>query len=366
MKGLALGLLIGSMLTGTAAYAAGGKTINVIMKELKFKLDGTEKPDASATGILYKNAWYVPVRSVAEAIGKPVKYDDKTATVSIGADGIAVYKGGTVTQAEYDAFVSANSFYFGQGAPSDKTQAVKQLIAIRLLAAKQEAKFGQEADAAAADSLRQLAAYFGSAEKLASQLKTANLTEAQLKRFVREQFLAGKALESMADAQAVQAEYDRIREADSAAFVVASVRHILIATTDNATGKALRTEDEALARAKDVQAELKAGGDFAKLAKEYSDDPGSKDGGGLYADADLAQFVEPFKKAGAELPLNQISDPVQSAYGYHVMKVESRTVLALDQVKDTLVQSLMGRLFQNFIDAELPKLVQSIKFPANP
>lgn len=364
-KGLVVGLLVGSMITGSMAYAANSKTINVIIQDLKFKLDGTAKPSANASGIIYNNSVYVPIKSVSGAIGKPVTYDAKTGTVSIGASGIAVYQGGTVTQAELDTFLAANSFYYGQAAPADMQLAVKQLIAIKLLAAKSEKALSKEAATTVAASMKQLTDYFGSAETVAGELKTAKLTEAGLKLFIKRQFLAGKTLENMIDSATLQTEYDRARKADSAAFVNASVRHILIATTDNQTGEAIRKDEEALARAKEVLAKLKAGGDFTALAKEYSDDPGSKDKGGFYAEAPLTGYVEPFKKAGAELPLNQISDPaVKTDYGYHVMRVESRTVLTVEQAKDQLLPGLLNQTFQKYIDNEVPKLIKSINASA--
>ncbi|WP_239613550.1 peptidylprolyl isomerase [Cohnella mopanensis] len=364
LKGLAVGLLIGSLVTGSMAYAASSKTISVILQDLKFKIDGTDKPSASTTGFIYKDALYVPVNSVAGALGKPVKFDKKTGLVSIGASEIAIYKGGTITPKEYETFVAANSFYYGQSAPTDQELGVKQLIALKLLAAKKEATLAKEADSAAASALLQISAYFGSVEEFSKQLKSSKLTQAELMLFIKRQFLAGKALESKIDNKTLQAEYDRQRKEDSAAFVTASVRHILIATTDNQTGESIRKIEDALVRAKEVQAKLKAGGDFTALAKEYSDDPGSKDTGGLYADADLTQFVEAFKKAGAELPLNQISDPVQTEYGYHVMKVESRVVHTLDEVKDQLLPSLVNQAYENYTNKELPALIQSIKIPA--
>ncbi|WP_182300318.1 peptidylprolyl isomerase [Cohnella cholangitidis] len=363
LKGLAVGLLIGSLVTGSMAYAANSKTINVILQDLKFKLDGTVKPNASSTGIIYKDTVYVPIKSVAGVTGKPVTFDKKTGTVSIGISEIAKYKGGAITPREYDAFVAASTFYFGQPAPTDQEAAVKQLIALKLLAAKKEKALSKEANASVASALQQVKAYFGADEEFASRLKDANLTEAELKLFIKQQFLAGKALEDMIDNTTLQAEYDRQRKADSAAFVTASVRHILISTTNAQTGESIRKDDEALSRAKEVQEKLKAGGDFTALAKEYSDDPGSKDSGGLYADSQLTDFVEPFKKAGAELALNQISDPVKTEYGYHIMKVEARTVHTLDQVKDELKSSLINVTYQNYISNEVPKLITSIKVP---
>ncbi|BBI32952.1 peptidylprolyl isomerase [Cohnella abietis] len=365
MKGLVVGLLLGSMLTGSMAYAANSKSINVFLRDLKFKLDGTDKPTASASGFTYKDTVYVPVKSVAEVFGKTAVFDEKTGTVSFGTSAIAVYKGGSITQKEFDTYLAAYSFYFSQAIPSDKQLAVKQLIALKLLAAKSEAAFGKEAANVVTTEIKQIKTYFGTEEKFASQLKASKLSEADLKLFIKRQVLISKALSGMIDDKTVKAEYDRQRKADSAAFVTASVRHILIATIDNQTGKSIRTPEEARIRALEVQAKLNDGGDFAALAKEYSDDPGSKDKGGLYADAQLTQFVTEFKKAGAELPLNQISDPVKTDFGYHIMKVDSRVTYTVEQVKDQLIEGLLSQTYQKYVEKDLPALIQSIKLPAN-
>lgn len=105
------------------------------------------------------------------------------------------------------------------------------------------------------------------------------------------------------------------------------LRHILVSFTQPGTqpqeGQPNRTEAAAKTRALEVKKKLDATGDFAKLAKQYSDDPGSKDNGGLY-DADVSGFVKEFADAANTLPLNKISDPIKTEYGFHVMKVEER------------------------------------------
>jgi foldase protein PrsA len=111
-------------------------------------------------------------------------------------------------------------------------------------------------------------------------------------------------------------KYDRVR-----------LRHILISYSQPGAevqpGQPKRTVAEASARALQVKQKLDAGGDFAKLAKEYTDDPGSKDTGGFY-DADVSGFVPEFSNAAKTLPIGKISDPIKTEYGYHIMKVEER------------------------------------------
>ena len=86
--------------------------------------------------------------------------------------------------------------------------------------------------------------------------------------------------------------------------------------------------------AKEVKTKLDAGEDFAKVAKEYSEDPGSADNGGLYENTPVSNWVEAFKEAAKTLPINKISDPVETEYGYHVMKVESRTEADYSKLTD--------------------------------
>lgn len=103
-----------------------------------------------------------------------------------------------------------------------------------------------------------------------------------------------------------------------------SARHILVSTRPQEDGKA-RTDEEALARIKEVQAALKAGKSFEAAAKEYSDDPGSKDKGGLYENIAFGRFVPEFDKAVRDQPVGKVGEPVKSMHGYHLIQVEKLT-----------------------------------------
>ena len=91
-------------------------------------------------------------------------------------------------------------------------------------------------------------------------------------------------------------------------------RHILIPI-----GK-----DDAAARkqAEDVLAQAKAGKDFAALAKQYSQDPGSSDKGGDLGWADRAQFVGPFADALFGMNAGELRGPVKTQYGYHIIRLD--------------------------------------------
>ena len=133
-------------------------------------------------------------------------------------------------------------------------------------------------------------------------------------------------------------------------------RHILVPT-----------EDEAKA----IETQLKNGADFATLAKEKSKDPGAADGGDLgYFTKD--QMVPEFSEAAFKLEKGQISDPVHTQFGWHIIKVEDKRVKptpTFDQVK-TQVQNYVARRAQaELVDnlrksAKIERLDQPAAAPA--
>jgi peptidyl-prolyl cis-trans isomerase D len=104
------------------------------------------------------------------------------------------------------------------------------------------------------------------------------------------------------------------------------VRHILIETPKpGPDGKVdQKGVDEARAKAQDVLKQLKATGDWAGLAKKYSADPGSKDKGGELDWLSKGQTVAEFEKAAFAQNKGQISDPVQSSFGFHIIQTEDK------------------------------------------
>ena len=108
-------------------------------------------------------------------------------------------------------------------------------------------------------------------------------------------------------------------------------RHILV-----------EKEDEAKA----ILADLKKGGDFAVIAKEKSKDPGSKENGGDLGYFAKDQMVPEFAEAAFKLDKGQLSDPVKTQFGWHVLKVEDkrrRPVPEFDKVKDQVEQYVVRK-----------------------
>jgi peptidyl-prolyl cis-trans isomerase D len=125
--------------------------------------------------------------------------------------------------------------------------------------------------------------------------------------------------------QALQTYYNNHREEYRVPEQV-KVAHILIKTPTAEPGA--KEDDKAVAeartKAEGVLKEVKAGGDFAKLAEKYSDDPGSGKTGGELGWIGRGRTVPEFEKAAFSLAKGQTSDLVKSSFGFHIIRVEDK------------------------------------------
>ncbi|HLZ04789.1 MAG TPA: peptidylprolyl isomerase [Bradyrhizobium sp.] len=140
-------------------------------------------------------------------------------------------------------------------------------------------------------------------------------------RLLMDSLLAAKGKAATTD-EAMKKVYDEASKQIAGEEEV-HARHILV-----------ETEEEA----KEIKAELDKGADFAELAKKKSKDPGASDGGDL-GFFTKEQMVPEFSKVAFELKPGQISDPVKSQFGWHIIKVEekrNRKPPAFDQVKSQI------------------------------
>lgn len=278
---------------------------------------------------------------------------------------VATYKGGQITENEFNKELSMMTLLYPQYAQvvtmdQFKEYLLKQEIAYKVLADKATDKSKESGKKKAQEQLDQMKQ--GAGDQFKTELDKHKLTEADVLDYMTRLLTVVDDYNAKVTDDQVKAQFEKTK----GDFTIASVRHILVGltTSDNKT----RTKEEALKRAKEVQAKLKApNADWTALAKQYSDDPGSKDKGGLYKDTPAGSWVEAFKKAALELPLNTISDPIETEFGYHVMKVESRTEKTFDQITSDQKQALRGQVagdnMNKYMEEELPKLDIKIDLP---
>jgi parvulin-like peptidyl-prolyl isomerase len=131
-------------------------------------------------------------------------------------------------------------------------------------------------------------------------------------------------------------------------------RHILIRMTGSPVpvkaGQKDLTPDEALAKAKDLYAKIKAGGDFAALAKAESDDMGSGANGGELGMFGHGQMVPSFEEAAFKLKTGEVSEPVKSPFGYHIIQVEDRQAKSFEELKPELETKARPELAKKAVD----------------
>ncbi|MGA8312866.1 MAG: peptidyl-prolyl cis-trans isomerase [Terriglobales bacterium] len=150
--------------------------------------------------------------------------------------------------------------------------------------------------------------------------------------------------ETSVSPQDLQGYYDQHRE-DYRVPEQVSVSHILIKTPlPGPDGKVdPKGVEEARKKAEDILKQLKAGGNFAELAKKYSEDPGSGKNGGSLGFIGRGRTVPEFEKAAFSLPKGSTSDLVQSSYGFHIIRVDDKQaahVKTLEEVKDQIEGSI--------------------------
>ncbi|MBA3348508.1 MAG: peptidylprolyl isomerase [Actinobacteria bacterium] len=264
---------------------------------------------------------------------------------SVPADAVAVVDGDEVAKTEFDALIDqARKSYTNQkrdfpkaGTPEFQTlrnQAVQFLV--------QREQFEQEAADldievtekeidARLDQIKKQ--YFsGDAKKYAEQLAEQGLSDKQVRTDIRAQIISEEIFKKVTDDQKVtdadvKAHYEKNKEQFSTAES-REVRHILVKTKKQAD---------------DLAAQIAGGADFGALAKKFSTDTGSKATGGKLT-ITRGQTVAPFDKQAFELDKNEVSAPVKTEFGFHLIEplseVKKAAVTPLKDVQDQIRQQL--------------------------
>lgn len=169
-------------------------------------------------------------------------------------------------------------------------------------------------------------------------------------RFVLIDVPALKASFTPSDAE-VQAYYDNNLDGYTEE-VSLRVSHILLRTQDQDVA-------EVQARAESIAAEARGGADFAELARQHSEDDGTREAGGDLGTIARGQMVPEFEGAAFALEQDEVSDPVTSMFGVHVIKATEKTggtTQTLDEVRDSIVDLLQ----QESADARAGALAEAM------
>jgi foldase protein PrsA len=196
----------------------------------------------------------------------------------------------------------------------------------------------------------------GDEEKFKAALKTQNLTLDQLTESIRENLLLDKMKAAVTGNQTVTEDqasaYYQAHKAEYVEQESRNVRHILISpfsTLPDGTVSTTATQaewDAAKSEAEKVRSEILNGADFVTEAEKYSDDAVTKDSGGDLGAVSRGQMVPAFEEAVFSLQKGDLSEPVKTQYGYHLIEVTDITPaqqLAYDQVKESIKTTLLSQ-----------------------
>jgi peptidyl-prolyl cis-trans isomerase C len=259
---------------------------------------------------------------------------DPAAAKALGGDNVVMrVNGDPITEREFNLFIQnapaeGRQFY---GSPAGRRALADEMVKLKVL--EQEAKrIGITDD-----------------PDVKAQIEMA-----------RAQITAARALEKLANQKTderIPAEYEKEKA------TAVSLRHILIAYQGGAVpargGKQPPTEQAAMAKASQLAATLRAGADFAQIARAESDDEQSGANGGMIGPAKPDQLPPDIAAVVSKLKPGQMSDPVKTQFGVHIFKVEQPS---LEDLRPMLTQ----RVRQQVAEEEVKRLQGSAKVDLDP
>jgi len=327
--------------------------------------------------VLAGQGW-IAVSAIAQSNTSSASSAAEKITELLGDEALARGKGLEIKRSEFDAaLIAVKSAATARGAriPPEflnrlERQVLNDLIGMRLILNKATPDDKTKAREEFETSFRKFKADESLTdteyeERLAPQLLALGLSREQWQQQRVDQSTVKLVLErelkpSVTAEEAKKYYEEHLSEFEKPEMVRAG--HILLSTRDPNTGAEL-PEDRKQGKRKQMEEILKrarGGEDFAKLAKEFSEDPGSKDKGGEYT-FPRGRMVPAFESAAFSLQPNQISDIVTTQFGYHIIKLQEKIpaqMLEYEKVSEDLKERLKQRAIQEKLKDYVPKLMQ--------
>ncbi len=263
---------------------------------------------------------------------------------------VATYNGGTVTASQMNEQVHLQQLFDPQltsVSTTVKKQVIQQYIVYNRLLEAQAVKAGIKVTNAQVNqtvlNIKQSAIqslYSGNTSSFDTKMQTLGLQNTNLADYVKTLLILQLYSQKLVNKVSLQSEEQYYKQ-NLYQFATVSVRHILV---------------NKLSLAQQIATQLRNGGSWTKLAKQYSTDTGSKNNGGLYANQSPSQWVVPFRDHAMSQPIGVIGNPFKSQYGYHVMEVLKRTITPFKSVESTIQQTLLQQKTNTVMTGIVKKL----------
>ena len=292
---------------------------------------------------------------------------EPVANVDSQARKVVTFEGGDVTQGELDEFVEQNGLDSSMSKDDPQYKVAVQQVLPQLVGIEIAKTYAQEQNITVSDEevdqeIAKIKEQVGdqarsSGQDLSNQkayeqaLKQNNITEDQLREDIRENLPVQEVQERVAgDAEPsdeeIQNYYEKNKEAQFTTPEQRCVRHILF-------------NKDQKKKAEDIKQQLENGGDFAKLAKENSQDPGSAENGGDLGCLGKGETVPEFEQAAFGAEQDEIVGPVKTEFGYHILQVtdvkpeQTRSLQEIEsQIRSQLATEKQSEAFNKWIEEQ--------------
>lgn len=370
------GVLAGALFMAAPAIASGVKQlIEAELNTVNITVDGVK---VEGENILYNDRTYVPLRQIAEMLGKDVAWDEATNTADIADSHKKAFGGETVgkvgdteiKKGELDMYVSLAKAQNQEISDEDALKQAKENIAydeaLIALAKENGIEAGEEFEASYKNYIKsmneQYGAQGGASDAFSQLLNALGYSDESYKRVQEISYIKSKLIQKNSALYAPKG--DEIAEyyaANKEQFKYDGIKakHILFSTvkadgSDMSESEIKKVENKAY----EVYNKIKNGGDFDALMNQYSEDPGLSQNpdGYTFTKGDM---VKEFEDAAYNLDVGKVSTPVKSAYGYHIIKVVDK-IDYIDASDSSVENYIVSQIKMQKLDKDVQTKLDSI------
>lgn len=249
---------------------------------------------------------------------------------------VATYNGGSVTEGELNKYLGVLHLVnpsVDTSSNSAKTSILQQYITLDKVLAQKASAAGFTVDSkTVSNDVAQFKSqmvqqvFSNSTQSYNQKLQSMNLTDADFTQLVGDEFAVEAYAKSLIPASDLQTYYNQ----NLTDFTVTTQHGILVKT--QATANKVYT----------LLVADHSDANWNKLAKQYSQDPGSKDNGGVYADKPANKWVPGYAKAVTTQPIGQVGKPFKTSYGWFVVEVTKRSIEPFSSVKSQVATQMVS------------------------
>lgn len=376
LKTFVAGVVLGAVLFSIPALANSVKEmIEVTLNTITVAVNGTK---VEGENILYNDTTYVPLRKVAEMLGKNVKWDDATKTADICdkdeneivffGEVVGTVNGKNIYKDQLDMYIQLASTSAQNVESGDVEKKAKESLVFDETIIKVANDLGIVIDNEFYDKynayVEQMNAQYGDFNQL---LSAVGYTSKSYQHVQEIEYLKSKIIEKNKELYAPKGDelskfYEENKEEFKYDGLVA--KHILFSTQNEDGTEKTTSQIKAIERkANETYAKINKGADFDKLMNELSEDPGLA----AYPDGytfTKGEMVEEFEETAYSLNVGEVSKPVKSQFGYHIIKLIDK-IEYFDITNSSVIDYINSQIEIKKLNEDITKKVAEISVSWN-